>query len=113
MSELVFEVTQESDGGYSARKSQATFSARRSPFDAMKLPRDLSGAELVEILCRRWIYRQIHQEGSHILIETLEPFLQRISVPAHRTLRLGTPHSILRPVARHKGIDRNEILRRS
>ena len=79
----------------------------------MKLPRDLSGAELVEILCRRWNYRQIHQEGSHILIETLEPFPQRISVPAHRTLRLGTLHSILRSVARHKGIDRNEILHRS
>jgi predicted RNA binding protein YcfA (HicA-like mRNA interferase family) len=35
----------------------------------MKLPRDLSGAELVRHLCRHHGYRQINQEGSHVILQ--------------------------------------------
>ena len=35
----------------------------------MKLPRDLSGAELVQALCKHFGYRRVHQEGSHIILE--------------------------------------------
>lgn len=77
----------------------------------MKLPRDLSGAELVRALCRQWAYRQVHQEGSHIILETDQPSHQRISVPAHQTLRVGTLNGILRAVSRHKAVSRDELLR--
>jgi hypothetical protein len=30
----------------------------------MKIPRDLSGAQLVKVLCRDWGYRVVHQEGA-------------------------------------------------
>lgn len=36
----------------------------------MKIPRDLSGAQLVKVLCRDWGYRVMHQEGSHIILQT-------------------------------------------
>ena len=39
----------------------------------MKIPRDLSGAQLVKVLCRDWGYRVVHQEGSHIILQTEEP----------------------------------------
>jgi hypothetical protein len=39
----------------------------------MKLPRDLPGEELATKLCAIWHYRRVHQEGSHIVIETTEP----------------------------------------
>lgn len=55
----------------------------------MKLPRDLSGQELVDHLGRRRGYRELNQEGSHILLETGDPVHQRIAIPAHRVLRLG------------------------
>jgi hypothetical protein len=29
----------------------------------MKLPRDLSGADLVQALCKHYGYRRLHQEG--------------------------------------------------
>jgi hypothetical protein len=29
----------------------------------MKLPRNLSGAQLIKVLCRDWDYRTLHQEG--------------------------------------------------
>ena len=77
----------------------------------MKLPRDLSGEDLVKVLCHSWDYHVIHQEGSHIVLETTEPSHQRIVVPAHRQLRIGTLNAILRQVARHKGIERENIVR--
>ena len=77
----------------------------------MKLPRDLSGQELVKILCRDWGYRQIHQEGSHIVLQTEQPSHHRIVVPAHKSLRIGTLNAILKAVAQHKSVTRDEILR--
>jgi len=76
----------------------------------MKTPRDLPGADLAECLCSRWGYRRIHQEGSHIVLETSDPSHQRVAVPAHRALRVGTLNSILRAVSRHKGIGRQNII---
>jgi predicted RNA binding protein YcfA (HicA-like mRNA interferase family) len=76
----------------------------------MKIPRDLSGHDLVQALCRNWGYRIIHQEGSHLVLETQEPSHQRVTVPAHKNLRIGTLNAILRAVAKHKGVERQAIL---
>jgi predicted RNA binding protein YcfA (HicA-like mRNA interferase family) len=76
----------------------------------MRLPRDLSGAELVQILCRRWGYRRVNQVGSHMVLETDEPSHHRIAVPDHKSLRVGTLNGILRTVAQHRGVGREELL---
>jgi predicted RNA binding protein YcfA (HicA-like mRNA interferase family) len=76
----------------------------------MKIPPDLSGHDLVSLLCRNWGYRVIHQEGSHIVLETEEPSHQRIAVPAHRNLRVGTLNAILRMVGKHKSVERQKLL---
>jgi predicted RNA binding protein YcfA (HicA-like mRNA interferase family) len=76
----------------------------------MRLPRDLSGRKLVDILCRDWQYSVVHQTGSHIIVETEMPGHQRIAVPNHKILRIGTLNSILRCIAQHKSIMREEIL---
>jgi predicted RNA binding protein YcfA (HicA-like mRNA interferase family) len=76
----------------------------------MKLPRSLGGKDLADLLCRDWDYRPSHLEGSHIVLETEQPSHQRIAIPAHKTLRVGTLSAILRSVARHKGVDRTKIL---
>ena len=36
----------------------------------MKMPRDLSGADLIKLLCRHWGYRRVNQEDSHVILET-------------------------------------------
>ncbi len=77
----------------------------------MKIPRDLSGEELVKKLCRNWGYRVLHQQGSHVVLETNAPSHQRIVVPAHKNLRIGTLNAILRAVAGHKGVERSELLK--
>jgi predicted RNA binding protein YcfA (HicA-like mRNA interferase family) len=76
----------------------------------MKIPRDVSGAHLASTRCRRWQYAKVHQAGSHIILETSEPAHQRIAIPDHHPLRLGTLNSILRTVARHKGVPRDAII---
>lgn len=76
----------------------------------MKIPRYVSGAHLADTLCRRWHYTKVHQAGSHIILETSEPADQRIAIPDHDPLRLGTFLSILRTVSRHKGVPRDAIV---
>jgi predicted RNA binding protein YcfA (HicA-like mRNA interferase family) len=76
----------------------------------MKIPRDVSGVHLTVVLCRKWQYRKVHQVGSHIILETSEPAHQRIAIPDHHPLRLGTLSSILRVVARHKSVARDAII---
>lgn len=76
----------------------------------MKIPRDVSGTHLADTLCQRWRYTKVHQVGSHIILETSEPAHQRIAIPDHHPLRLGTFISILRTVARHKGVPRDAII---
>ncbi|MFW6359273.1 MAG: type II toxin-antitoxin system HicA family toxin, partial [Chroococcales cyanobacterium] len=51
---------------------------------------------MAKILSRQWDYQIIHQQGSHIILETDSPKHQRISIPNHNPLRLGTLNSILR-----------------
>ena len=77
----------------------------------MKLPRDLSGEQLIRSLCRSWDYRRTGQVGSHVVLETDSPSHQRIVVPAHKSLRVGTLNAILRSVARHKAVSKDKILR--
>ncbi len=76
----------------------------------MKIPRDVSGTHLANILCRRWRCARVHQVGSHIILETSEPTHQRIAIPEHHPARLGTLISILRVVAQHKGVTRDAIV---
>ena len=77
----------------------------------MKLPRDLSGDRLVQVLCRHYGYRQVHQEGSHIILQTESPAHHRLAVPNHNPLRLGTLNAILRAVAQVQQVGKEEILR--
>jgi predicted RNA binding protein YcfA (HicA-like mRNA interferase family) len=77
----------------------------------MKLPRNLSGNNLARHLCKNWGYVQIHQVGSHIILQTSVPAHHRIAVPAHNPLRIGTLNAILASVASHKGVGKEKILK--
>ena len=45
-----------------------------------------------------------------MILETAQPTHHRIAIPDHHPLRLGTLSSILRAVARLKGVERDEII---
>ncbi len=57
-----------------------------------RLPRSLSGNEVVRALRRAGFYLK-RQKGSHIVLRRDDPFAQ-VVVPAHRSLDTGTLASI-------------------
>ena len=76
----------------------------------MKLPRNLSGEELIKHLTKHWRYQRVHQVGSHVILQTQEPGPHRVAVPAHAALRIGTLNSILSAVALHKNVTKEDVL---
>ncbi|MBE9002182.1 MULTISPECIES: type II toxin-antitoxin system HicA family toxin [unclassified Nostoc] len=76
----------------------------------MKLPRDLSGSELVNALAHLG-YEVSHQKGSHIRLTTQQNGEHHITVPAHDPIKIGTLNAILRDVAAHAGFTRDNYLR--
>ena len=78
----------------------------------MKLPRDLSGTELIKLLCKHYGYGRVNQEGSHVVLETTTPRKHRISIPDHAQLRIGTLNAILKAVAKAQGVEKESILQR-
>jgi len=77
----------------------------------MKLPRNISGDQLADHLCRHWEYARITQVGSHIMLRTETPSRSKQVIPAHTPMRIGTFSKILTQVAEHKHVSREEILR--
>ena len=65
----------------------------------MKLPRDLSGAELAKLL-RRYGYEEIRQTGSHIRFRSaIKVTEHQVTIPAHSPLKVGTLSGILLEIA--------------
>jgi predicted RNA binding protein YcfA (HicA-like mRNA interferase family) len=77
----------------------------------MKLPRDLTGHQLVKAL-EVLEYAVTRQTGSHIRVTTQENGEHHITVPNHSLLKPGTLNAILKDVANHFEIDRDELLKR-
>ncbi|NET00193.1 MAG: type II toxin-antitoxin system HicA family toxin [Sphaerospermopsis sp. SIO1G2] len=75
----------------------------------MRLPRDLSGLELVKAL-ERLEYQLSHQTGSHIRLTTQLNGEHHITVPAHNPIKIGTLNAIIRNIALHHNIDKDELI---
>jgi len=75
----------------------------------MKIPRDLSGAELVKRLARLG-YATTRQTGSHIRLTSTVQGEHHITLPNHDPLKVGTLAAILASVTAHHGINRDELL---
>ncbi len=77
----------------------------------MKLPRDLSGAQLAKALARIG-YSTTRQTGSHLRLTTASPSEHHVTIPVHDPLRVGTLAAILADVAAHQEISRDDLLER-
>lgn len=77
----------------------------------MKLPRNLSGADLVNAL-RRLEYTATRQRGSHVRITTQASGEHHEVIPQHRPIKAKTLSSILKSIAAHHGLSVPELLKR-
>lgn len=75
----------------------------------MKLPRDLSGADLAKALSRIG-YRITRQTGSHLRLTIDIPTQHHITIPAHDPLKVGTLSAILADIAGNLKISREDLL---
>lgn len=75
----------------------------------MKLPRKISGADLIKAL-GRYGYVLTRQKGSHVRLTTQHEGEHHVTIPGHNPLRVGTLSSILRDVADHLGMSREELV---
>lgn len=77
----------------------------------MRIPRDLSGSDLVRRLARLG-YAVTRQTGSHLRLTTLAGGEHHITVPNHDPLRVGTLAAVLDNVARHHSLTREALMQR-
>jgi predicted RNA binding protein YcfA (HicA-like mRNA interferase family) len=77
----------------------------------MRLPRNLSGEDLIKALGRLG-YQPTRQRGSHVRLTTEQNGRHDVTVPQNDSLRVGTLAAVLRDVAAHFGIGRDELLER-
>lgn len=76
----------------------------------MRLPRNLSGDDLVKFL-QRFDYQITRQTGSHIRLTTTYLGEHHLTIPRHKSLRVGTLNNILKDVAQHLGMSRDDLVR--
>jgi len=77
----------------------------------MRIPRDLSGVELVRALAILG-YAVTRQTGGHMRLTTTQRGEHHVTIPKHDALRLGTLSAILADVADHFGTSRDELTER-
>jgi predicted RNA binding protein YcfA (HicA-like mRNA interferase family) len=75
----------------------------------MRLPRDWGGDKLAALL-GRYGYQITRQTGSHMRLTTQQGGEHHITIPRHTPLRVGMLNAILKDVARHLGLERDELL---
>jgi predicted RNA binding protein YcfA (HicA-like mRNA interferase family) len=75
----------------------------------MRIPRDVSGDELARLL-KRYGYEVTRQVGSHMRLTTEREGEHHITIPQHKALRVGTLNNILKDVAEHLRLSRDELI---
>lgn len=74
----------------------------------MRLPRDLTGAQLIRVLGKLG-YSPTRQTGSHVRLTCESPAQHHLTVPLHDPLRIGTLAAILAAVSDARGLTRDEL----
>ena len=74
----------------------------------MKLPRDISGNQLIKNL-KPLGYIVTRQTGSHIRLSTEQNGQHHITIPQHDPLKIGTLAAILADIAIHFNLSKSEL----
>lgn len=74
-----------------------------------KIPQNLSGKDLIKKL-KKFDYVQTRQIGSHIRLTTELNGIHHLTIPDHSPLKIGTLSNILKDVAIHLQISKEELI---
>jgi len=75
----------------------------------MKLPRDISGIDLLKLLSQ-FGYTLVKQTGSHMKLGTKLHGEHHITIPAHDPIKVGTLSAILTDVSKHLDMSKDALM---
>ncbi|PIS29404.1 hypothetical protein COT42_05480 [Candidatus Saganbacteria bacterium CG08_land_8_20_14_0_20_45_16] len=76
-----------------------------------KIPRDISGKELAKLLGKKFSYQLVREVGSHIRLScTRSSNEHKLTIPDHKTIKIGTLNSILKDISDYLSISKAELL---
>jgi len=75
----------------------------------MKIPRDLSGQDLIKYL-KPYGYIVTRQSGSHLRLTTTQNGQHHITIPNHDPLKIGTLSAIIADIAEHFAKTKDQLL---
>lgn len=76
----------------------------------MKLPRDIRGEKLANLLTK-YGYQITRQTGSHMrLTSSSKGTEHHVTIPSHKPLKVGTLSSIVKDVALYLEIDKQRLI---
>ncbi len=75
----------------------------------MKIPRDVSGAKLSKLL-KRYGFEITRQTGSHMRLTSTINGEFHITIPKHKSLKIGTLNNILSDIADYLDINKKELI---
>ncbi len=76
----------------------------------MKIPRDISGQDLIKYL-KEFGYVVTRQSGSHIRLTTNHNGEHHITIPNHSPMKIGTLSAILSDIAIHFHKSKEEVVK--
>jgi len=77
----------------------------------MKLPRDLGGGELANLLGILYGYKITRQTGSHLrLTSTLKGTEHHLTIPRHKPLMVGTLSSMVNEIAYYLKMEKHDLI---
>ena len=76
----------------------------------MRIPRDISGQDLIKYL-KPYGYIVTRQTGSHIRITTEQKGQHHITIPNHNPLKIGTLSSIISDISEHFDKTKDQLLK--
>ena len=77
----------------------------------MKTPRDISGKDIIKAL-RVFGYEVVRQNGSHIMITTLQNGEHHLVIPNHNPIKIGTLNGIISQLSQHFGMSKDQVLQK-
>ena len=75
----------------------------------MRIPRDIKGYDLVNAL-EKLGYSKVKQVGSHIKLTTIQNGEHHVTIPNHSPIKIGTLNNILKDIAEHIEITKEELI---
>ena len=77
----------------------------------MKIPRDVSGDQLIRLLSKLG-YQPTRQTGSHVRLTRDAPPIHHLTIPKHNPIKIGTLNNILKTVSDHLTLSKEELIKR-